>query len=215
VHFEWKDGCTEQQKTTVIHSWQDAVLLASAAWNSGIDAKTNWAATDFFGPPVYSEKWRDRTLAVYKEIGLTSATFSNPSHHPNTLNINVYCNLSSDEQRGPEWSHTCSLRDEEGKKVPVGIKKPGEPTYQVNWLIGAFTWNTENQDGSGQKQKTSQFFGNMQLCPRFWAVYTKSLQDVIEDHAYSGRRKVKFNLDNYGNKGRFATESNLLYKASC
>ncbi|KAL5321064.1 hypothetical protein ACEPPN_011874 [Leptodophora sp. 'Broadleaf-Isolate-01'] len=152
----------------------------SNAWDDAIRLATtlpkiNWneaAAVDFFGPPALNKNYQSKIQKVFDN----AKTFGQGwkiTPTPFKVLINVDCGSNPDS----ELDKTCA-KD----------------------LVGAYTWNTKNTDGTGDKKYNNKGATmNMYVCNLFFSHY-KPLDDRIKEFKDDANYKNKYSLKTYTNR---------------
>ncbi|KAI1409240.1 hypothetical protein F5Y13DRAFT_203653 [Hypoxylon sp. FL1857] len=151
-------------------AWDDAIKLVTTL--PKIDFN-DVAAVDYFGPPALNKDYQSKIQAVFDN----AKTFGQGwkiTPTPFKVRINVGCGANVDREL-----------DSRCKRRGTGLK--------------AYTWNTENSDGSGKKNYNNKDATmNMYLCNSFFAY--QSLTDRINEYKDDPDYNHKYNMQYYTNR---------------
>ncbi|KAI1769817.1 hypothetical protein F4818DRAFT_450792 [Hypoxylon cercidicola] len=159
-----------QRQSDIESAWDDAIKLVTTL--PKIDFN-DVAAVDFFGPPALNKDYQSKIQAVFDN----AKTFGQGwkiTPTPLKVRVNVGCGANVDR----EMDSRCKA------------KGPG---------LKAYTWNTENSDGTGQKNYNNKGATmNMYMCNSFFAY--KSLADRINEYKDDSDYTHKYNMLYYTNR---------------
>ncbi|KAI8961588.1 hypothetical protein F5Y11DRAFT_366628 [Daldinia sp. FL1419] len=159
-----------KRQSEIEAAWDDAIKLVTSLPKVDFN---DVAAVDFFGPPALNKDYQPKIQAVFDN----AKTFGQGwkiTPTPLKVRINVGCGSNVDR----ELDSRCHM------------KSPG---------LKAYTWNTENPDGSGKKRyQDKSATMNMYLCNSFFAY--KSLTDRINEYKDDPDYSHKYNLQYYTNR---------------
>ncbi|KAI1374101.1 hypothetical protein F4677DRAFT_447748 [Hypoxylon crocopeplum] len=159
-----------KRQSDIESAWDDAIKLVTALPNVDFN---DVAAVDFFGPPALNKDYQSKIQAVFDN----AKTFGQGwkiTPTPLKVQINVGCGANVDR----ELDSRCKA------------KGPG---------LKAYTWNTENSDGTGKKPYNDKGATmNMYMCNSFFAY--KSLADRINEYKDDSDYTHKYNMQYYTNR---------------
>ncbi|KAI2463235.1 hypothetical protein F4781DRAFT_417305 [Annulohypoxylon bovei var. microspora] len=159
-----------QRQSDIESAWDDAIKLVTTLPKIEFN---DVAAVDFFGPPALNKDYQSKIQAVFDN----AKTFGQGwkiTPTPLKVQVNVGCGANADREL-----------DSRCKGKGPGLK--------------AYTWNTENSDGTGKKNYNNKGATmNMYMCNSFFAY--NSLADRINEYKDDSDYTHKYNMLYYTNR---------------
>lgn len=191
VNLVFNSDCNRQ--SDIQTAWDDAIRLVTNLPKVDFN---DVAAIEFFGPPALNSK-QISLSQISVQIIVSSTDFCVEDYQSNIQAV-----FDSAKTFGQGWRITptplkvqinvgCGANADREMDSRCKAKGPG---------LKAYTWNTENSDGSGKRPYNNKYATmNMYVCNSFFAYM--NLDDRIKEYKDDSDYTHKYNMQYYTNRG--------------